>query len=449
LGKVTPVPHSRYAAIAIVATTLVASPGSAQIALTQVGVGFSQPLFVTAPTDEPNRLYVVEKGGTVRTLNTTGGVNAPDTMFLDLPAQLAATGGGTVLTGSEQGLLGMAFAPGYTNRNGFVYVDYIGSNGTTQGQTRVDRFTVAGGSIVAGSRVNILTFDQNVAGQTNHKGGWIGFGPDNLLYIATGDGGSANDPMQNAQSLTVLLGKMLRIAPSTTVGVGGYTIPAANPFAGNTSGFRQEIFAYGLRNSFRNSFDRLTGDLYIGDVGQGAHEEVNFVKNNGGTTGLVGGQNFGWRKYEGNSLTAGISDTLPNAMNVIFPILDYSHANGDDAITGGYVYRGGDILDHGQSLDGTYIFGDFVSGRIFSFRYDGTGVVGTVTDRTAEMNSINILGANGLSSFGEDNVGRLYAVDIGGQIYRITGAAVPEPGTLALTAAVAGGWLWRRIRRTE
>ena len=166
---------------------------------------------------------------------------------------------------------------------------------------------------------------------------------------------------------------------------------------------------------------------------------------------MTGGQNFGWRRFEGNILTPGISDTTPNAMDVIFPILDYPHTNGNNSIIGGYVYRGGDILDGGQSLDGTYFFGDYGSGRIFSFRYDGTGTVGTVTDRSIETNSINILGANGLSSFGEDNLGRLYAVDIDGQVFRITGTPIPEPGTLAMSGIAAIGWVtfwrrrWRRI----
>ncbi|HEY1380689.1 MAG TPA: PQQ-dependent sugar dehydrogenase, partial [Gemmataceae bacterium] len=209
-------PHPRRFLFAPLAAALAVAPAPAQIALTQVGNGFNQPLFLTAApgSANPNLLYVVEKTGTVRTLNASGGVGTPGTTFLDLPAQLTATGGGTMLTAGEQGLLGMAFGPGFANGNGFVYVDYTGNNGTTQGETRVDRFSVSGGSIVANSRVNVLTFARNVAGQTNHNAGWIGFGPDNNLYVDTGDGGSGNDPMQNAQNLSVMLGKMLRITPS-------------------------------------------------------------------------------------------------------------------------------------------------------------------------------------------------------------------------------------------
>jgi uncharacterized protein (TIGR03382 family) len=427
---------NRIAALVVLVVALAAVPAPAQIALSQVGNGFTQPLFLTAaPGDtNPNRVYVVEKTGNIRTLDTSTGTIG-STPFLNLPNVI---GSGNLLTASEQGLLGMAFGPGYANGNGFLYVDYTGNNGTTQGETRVDRFTVSGGTVQTASRVNVLSFARNVAGQTNHNAGWIAFGPDNLLYIATGDGGSSNDPTQNSQNTTVLLGKLLRINPNTGAG-GGYTIPPTNPFAGNSTGVRQEIFAYGLRNPFRNSFDRATGNLYIADVGQDTREEVDFVP-----AGNQGGQNFGWRKFEGNTTNpVHGGDPLPNAIDTVLPITDYPHTNGNAAITGGYVYRGGDILDHGQSLDGTYIYGDYVSGRIFSFRYGGTGTVGTVTDRSAETNSIGVLGTNSLDSFGEDNLGRLYAIDIGGQIYRITGTPVPEPGTLGLAAA-ATAWLWRR-----
>jgi glucose/arabinose dehydrogenase len=426
---------SRFAVAAIV-VGFVTPAAPAQIALTQVGTGFTEPLFLTGAPGNNNQVYVVEKSGTVRTLSTTGGVATPGTTFLNLPSILGA---GQLLTSGEQGLLGMAFGPGFSNGNGFVYVDYVGNNGTAQGQTRVDRFTVTGGAVNPASRVNVISFDQNVAGATNHKAGWIGFGPDNNLYIAAGDGGAGNDPNQNAQNRSVLLGKMLRITPNTGAG-GGYTVPAANPFVGNTSGFREEIFAYGLRNPFRSSFDRGTGNLYIGDVGQSLREEVDFIP-----AGSPGGQNFGWRAWEGNFDNPGVADTTPTAAQVIFPIHDYGRANGDGTVTGGYVYRGGDILDNGQSLDGTYIFGDYISGRIFSFRYSGTGAAGPITDRSVQTNSQTVLGGFSLASFGEDSLGRLYALDIGnGTVYRITGTPIPEPGTLTLAGVAAAGWAWRR-----
>jgi hypothetical protein len=184
--------------------------------------------------------------------------------------------------------------------------------------------------------------------------------------------------------------------------------------------------------------------LWIGDVGQGTREEINFVP-----AGNNGGQNFGWRRYEGNILTPAITDTTPAAAQVTFPIYDYPHTNGNAAITGGYVYRGGDIVDRGRSLDGTYIFGDYVSGRVYSFRYDGT-TISDFLERTTEMNSLAVLGGNSVDSVGEDNLGRLYAVDIGGQIFRITGVPVPEPATtLAWCSAAAGCWWLRRKRRMQ
>ena len=409
----------------LIVVILAASQAQAELMLSQVGTGFNQPLFLTAaPGDtNPNRVYVVQKGGLVRTLDTaTGTIGA--TPFLNLPSIL---GTGQLLTGGEQGLLGMTFGPGYSNGNGNVYVNYVASNGgtTTGGDTRVDRFTVAGGTIDTASRTNIISFQQ--PNFTNHKGGWIGFGADNLLYIGTGDGGSGNDPFNLAQNMGDYRGKMLRIAPNTAPGVGGFTVPTNNPFASSSNLVTQTIFASGLRNPFRNSFDRLTGDLYIGDVGQNTREEIDFI-----AAGSPGGQNFGWRALEGSGDNPGVSDPAPPG--AVGPIRDYTHASlpgGRGSVTGGYVYRGGDILDNGSSLDGTYIFGDFVTGQIFSFRFNGTTVT-DFRDRSAQTNSVATLGTNSLASFGEDNFGRLYAIDIGGQIYRIGGMAIPEPSSILL-----------------
>jgi glucose/arabinose dehydrogenase len=425
----------RRAFFAMLASLAAAVPAEAQLSLQQVGSGFSQPLFLTAApgSPNPNEVYVVQKGGLIRSLNTS--TQATST-FLDLPSVL---GTGQLLTGGEQGLLGMTFSPTYTNGNGHVYVNYVASNGgaTTGGDTRVDRFSVVNGVVDTGSRVNIIQFQQ--PNQTNHKGGWIGFGQDNSLYIATGDGGGGNDPLNAAQNLGSYLGKMLRINPNTGVGVGGFTIPTNNPFAGNANPVTQAIFAYGLRNPFRNSFDRLTGDLYIGDVGQDTREEIDFIAN-----GSAGGQNFGWRALEGSGDNPGVGDSPP--ANAVPPIWDQTHASGlVGSITGGYVYRGGNILDNGQNLDGTYIFGDFVTGRIFSFRYNGS-LLSDFRDRTAEMNALGLIGTFSLSSFGEDALGRLYAIDIGGQIYRIVGP-VPEPSTMLMVLGGAAAFGWHRRRR--
>lgn len=429
--------HRTLATLVIAAVA--ASPAAAQLALTQVGTGLNTPLFLTAaPNDpNPNRVYVVERGGTIRTLDTATGAVAA-TPLLNLPSALTATSGGTLLTGGEQGLLGMAFSPGYTaTGNGFVYINYVGSNGTLGGETRIDRFTVTGGVLSPTSRANIITIDQPDS-QTNHKGGWLGFSPtDNYLYIATGDGGSGGDPSNFGQNNTQLLGKLLRINPNTT-GT-GYTIPQGQIFGAGT---RAEIFATGLRNPFRNGFDPLNGDLYLGDVGQGTREEVDFIAG-----GSAGGQNFGWRLREGRVPQPGGNGGAPPANNTE-PIYDYTRENADEAITGGYVYRGGDILDGGQSLDGTYIFGDYETGRIFSFRYDGVTGIPTngAVNRSVETNSQSVIGTFSLASFGQDNLGRVYALDLGGQVYRITGPPLPASADFDGDDDVDGGdfLAWQR-----
>lgn len=421
--------------LGFVVFSAIVTPLSAQLSLTQVSTGqFSSPLALMGAPNDPvtNRAFVLQRGGLVRSINLTNG--AATGTFLDLPAALTATGGGTLLQAGEQGLLGMAFSPGYTSGgNGFLYVNYIGSNGTTGGETRIDRFTVTGGVLSPTSRANIITIDQPDT-LTNHKGGWIGFHPtNNHLYIATGDGGGSGDPSNFGQNNTQLLGKLLRITPNT-VGT-GYTIPQGTIFGAGT---RPEIFATGLRNPFRNSFDRLTGDLYIGDVGQNTREEIDFI-----ASGSAGGQNFGWRLREGRIAQPGGNGGAPPANNTE-PIYDYDSTGSNGSVTGGFVYRGGDILDGGQSLDGTYIFGDFVSGNVFSFRYNG--VTGIPTDTATNRNFAGTLGGFNLAGFGEDNLGRMYALGLNGNIYRITGTPIPEPSTLLVLggAAVVGLGLRRR-----
>lgn len=367
-----------------------------------VGSGFEQPLFLTAPAGD-SRLFVVEKTGRIQLLQ-----NGSFTTYLDLS--------GKVDTAGEGGLLGLAFDPQFAS-NGRFYVDYIDK---TTHSTVVSSFTAptaASPTANAGSEQLILSVAQP-AGLTNHKGGWIGFrssDPGNL-YIATGDGGSANNPSGSAQDLSSNLGKMLRVTP---LAGGGYSVPANNPFAGAVAG-NDEIWAYGLRNPYRNSVDRGTGDLWIADVGQGAREEIDFE-----SAATAGGRNYGWRAREGSIDNPGVSDPAP--AGAIDPFYDYPHGAMGGTIIGGYVYRGS-----GEAgLDGTYFFGDYNSGKIFSLRNVG-GVVTEFTERTTELGTP--FGGFTLGSFGEDGYGNLYLVGLDGNVYRFANS-VPEPATLAMFAA--------------
>lgn len=388
------------------------------LSLQQTAAGFNQPLFVTAPQGDA-RLFVVEKGGTIRVVQ---GGSTLATPFLDMSASVSTAG--------EGGLLGMAFDPNYAS-NGRVYVNYIDA---ATSNTVVARYTVSGDSnaLNPASAETILTVAQP-PGLSNHKGGWIGFRPGDAanLYIATGDGGGGDDPSNRAQNLTDNLGKILRVDVSGTGP--GYAIPADNPFAGAVAG-NDEIWAYGVRNPFRNSFDRQTGDFYIADVGQGTREEVNFE-----SAATPGGRNYGWRPLEGSGDNPGVGDPAPPGATD--PIHDYTHAGqaqGTASITGGYVYRGDAIPE----LDGTYFYGDFVNGTIFSFDYDGTTLT-NLTDRSAELNTAALLGTFSISSFGEDGFGELYVVDIDGSIYKL----VPEPTAPLLSCLGIAALISSRRRR--
>ncbi|MBC7942057.1 MAG: PQQ-dependent sugar dehydrogenase, partial [Chitinophagaceae bacterium] len=380
--------------------------------------GLTQPLFATAPLAD-GRVFVVEKGGLIKVLD-----NGAVSNFLSV----------AVNTGGEQGLLGLAFDPGYGNAASAGYrrffVNYIepGTNDTV-----IASYRATANPLLADptTRVEVIRIDQP-DGRSNHKAGWIGFKPGNAnnLYIATGDGGSGNDPDNFAQNRNVLLGKMLRVDINGDDFVSNpninYAIPSDNPFVG-VPGTRGEIFNIGLRNPFRNSFDRATGNLWIADVGQGAREEVNFI-----AAASAGGQNFGWRIREGLIATPGISD--PNPGGLTDPILDYVRSFGA-SITGGYVVR-----DASSPLFGRYVFGDFVSGRIFSIAGDGS--VQTMAN-AVELTSVLDAGAAGpigsVSSFGEGAGGELYIVDFGGKLVQV----VPEPGTLALWLAGLGVMVMR------
>ncbi len=364
-----------------------------------IGSGLSSPLFLTAPEGD-DRLFIVEQGGTIRIRQ---GGSLLGTPFLNISS--------IVLSGGERGLLGMAFHPNYAS-NGLFYVNYTNNSGDTV----VAEYQVSGNPNIAnGTAVRtLMTIPQPFS---NHNGGWIGFGPnDGYLYIATGDGGSGNDPGNRSQDITnQLLGKMLRIDVDSGT---PYGIPPSNPFVGVTGD--DEIWAYGLRNHWRNSFDRLTGDLWYADVGQVAREEVNYQP-----ASSPGGENYGWRCMEGFNCT-GLSGCTCNSPSLTLPIHDYPRncTTGGFSLTGGYVYRGCDIPD----LNGTYFFADYVCDNIWSFRYDGA----TMTEfqsRNAEL----IAGINSIASFGEDGFGELYIVSLSGTVHKIISAAIcgngiVEPG---------------------
>lgn len=360
-----------------------------------VADGFSNPVFLTSPPNDSDRLFVVEaKSGMIKIIKNGLVLTTP---FIDL-------GGQIVSDGSEQGLLGMAFHPDY-EQNGYFFVNYTGSAGNTY----VARYTVSGANpdqADPGSAKQIIVINQTAA---NHNGGMLAFGLDGYLYIGMGDGGGAEDTDNNAQNPLLLLGKMLRIDVDTPAGV-PYAIPNDNPYL-NKPDTLDEIWSIGLRNPWRFSFDRATGDLYIADVGQYEWEEVNVEQYPSG-----GGYNYGWRCYEG---THAFDQSLCelSAGDYIYPVHEYSHGSGC-SITGGYVYRGCAISD----LQGTYFFSDFCTARIWSFEIDGAGII-NFTDRTAELEPSGGPSIGGVTSFGEDADGELYIMDyFDGEIFKIVRA---------------------------
>lgn len=371
------------------------------ITTVRVASGLTRPIGVFHAPGDSSRLFIIEKQGSIRILQNGAILPTP---FLDVDA---ITGGGTS-TSSEQGLLGLAFHPDYAN-NGVFYIDHTNNSGNTV----IAEYQASANPNVANpaSRRELLTIAQPF---TNHNGGWIAFGPDDYLYISMGDGGSAGDPGNRAQNIDLLLGKMLRIdVDGNNSSNGQYGLPPSNPFVGVAGA--DEVWAYGLRNAWRNSFDRQTGDLWIADVGQGTWEEVNFQPANS-----TGGENYGWRCYEGNA-TYNSAGCGP-ASNYDFPIHVYSHANGC-SITGGYVYRGCKMPEN----HGAYFFADYCSNIIWSLRYNGI-VAMDLTNRTAELAPGGGLSITSITSFGEDADGEIYICDQnGGEIFKI----VPNGPTIA------------------
>jgi glucose/arabinose dehydrogenase len=357
---------------------------AAAVELQPVMSGLVSPVYLTHARDGSGRLFVVEQGGVIRMLGP--GASIP-TVFLDITAR--------VLAGGERGLLGLAFHPQY-RANGRLFVNYTRR---PDGATVVAEYQVSADPDVARPETEriLLTIAQPFA---NHNGGMIEFGPDAFLYIGTGDGGSANDPGNRAQNVDELLGKILRIDVDQAGAGLPYGIPPDNPFAGAGTG-RPEIYALGLRNPFRFSFDRGTGRLLVGDVGQGAWEEIDIVTR---------GANLGWRVFEGHHCT-GLDAALCAGGAFTPPIAEYAHAAGRCSVTGGYIYRGAG----GVFVPGTYVFGDFCTGEIFALV---NGAPTVLLDTT-----LNI------SAFGEDQTGEIYVVGLGGTVHRLapslTAAVLP------------------------
>jgi glucose/arabinose dehydrogenase len=355
--------------------------------LTRIANGFQDPLEVVSAGDGSGRLFIVEQIGRIRIVKNGALLPAP---FLDIRS-LVTTGG------SEQGLLSVAFHPQFRT-NGVFIVNYTRSSKTPAdvGDTVIARYRANPPSSDVADRTSgeaLLVVNQP---QSNHNGGLVMFGPDGLLYIGMGDGGAGGDsgpghaPEGNGQSLTTLLGKLLRIGVAAT---GPYTIPSGNPNLG--AGARREILAYGLRNPWRFSFDRATGDLYIGDVGQNAYEEIDFQPQ-----GAAGGVNYGWPVWEGSHLYRQGPTKTPDTK----PVAEYSHAGRQCSVTGGYVYRGTRI----PALAGFYVFGDYCAGKLWTLvRFAGAWRLSPLRDTPYSI-----------SSFGEDEAGELYLVDRSGGVYR-------------------------------
>ena len=363
-----------------------------KIKLITFAQGLTKPLDIKNCGD--SRLFVVEQAGRIRIVNNNG--NLISTPFLNISSKVNSTG-------NEQGLLSMAFSPNFKT-DGYFFVNYI--TGSGNGSSVLARYSVNPNDsniADANSEKILLQFAQPY---TNHNGSDLRFGPDGYLYVSFGDGGSGGDPQNNGQNTNTYFGKILRINPfKGTL----YEIPNSNPFYGQTDK-KQEIWAYGLRNPWRCSFDRLTGDYWIADVGQGNYEEINFQ-----SASSFGGQNYGWRCYEANT-PYNSTGCNANQESYIFPVYFYSHsASNGCSVTGGYIYRGAQY----RNMFGKYFFGDYCSGRIWCTEKTGSSFNTTVLNNYLPYQ---------FSSFGENNMGELFLTGLAnGNIYRLADTSSCEP----------------------
>ena len=365
---------------ALVACSDPVTPGPHAASLEIVAEGLESPVHVTAAPNDVERLFVVEQRGRIRVIRGGTLLGSP---FLDITASTSY--------GGERGLLSVAFHPAFST-NGYLYVNSTDVNG----DTRVVRYSVSADPDVAdpSSALTILSVAQPFA---NHNGGQVAFGPDGMLYVGMGDGGSGGDPLGNGQDPAALLGSLLRLDVDREA---PYAIPPDNPFVGHPTA-AAETWVYGLRNPWRFSFDRQTGDLYIADVGQGAVEEISFQ-----SAASAGGQNYGWNTREGSACFTPSSGCETEGL--VIPVFEYSHAEGC-SVTGGHVYRG----TAAPTLAGRYFFADFCGTWVRSFRVNGGEAV-DVMDHTVDFGPISQI-----VSFGEDALSELYIVSLDGTVYRM------------------------------
>lgn len=363
------------------------------------GVSITQPVDLQHAGDGSNRLFVVEQAGRIWVFENDS-QQAAAAVFLDIRDRVDDSS-------SEEGLLGLAFHPDYA-QNGYFYVNYTANN---PNRTLISRFQVTpGDSNLAdpGSETVIITLPKPYA---NHNAGALAFGPqDGYLYITAGDGGQGGDPLNSGQDRTTLLGAILRIDIDQTAGSLNYAIPTDNPFAGNTQGYREEIYAYGLRNPWRMSFDPVTGWLWVGDVGQNLYEEIDVIES---------GKNYGWNIMEATHCYPPGSSC--DTTGLTLPVWEYSHSLGV-SVTGGYVYRGPSL----PGLTGKYIYADFGSGRIWALSYDGSAPA---------QNELLIDTQLNIASFGVDQNNELYICAFDGKIYRLQ-----TPNGMGGEAGLPGGF---------
>ncbi len=356
------------------------SNGSFQLDLQRVASGFNMPLFLTHAGDGSGRMFIVEKGGRIQILRNGQKAATP---FLDITAIVNSAA-------SERGLLGLAFHPKYKD-NGLFFVYYNDSTG----DLNIVRYKASSNPDVADPSAAKLILKITHRAFSNHNGGMLAFGPDGYLYVGIGDGGSGGDPNRNGQNPKVLLAKLLRIDVDSG---DPYGIPSDNPFSDGKQG-RPEVWAYGLRNPWRFSFDRETSDLYIADVGQDAYEEIDVQK-----AGTKGGLNYGWNIMEGLHCYPASANCSKEGL--VLPVFEYDHSQGI-SVTGGYVYRGQKY----PKLQGYYFFADYGSGRIWAMKADSSGAY-----KTAEA----LASGQTISSFGEDEAGEVYLTNLAtGEIYQL------------------------------